>query len=381
MPRGLTARSVGQTATLLAALLFLICATLGTDGPAQAQDDAPAIQPLSQAQDDTPAIQPLSQAQDDAPAIQPLTQAQDDAPAIQPLPQGDAAPSQSLQPLGQSQEAQRPGLWQRTLFAVRQMQQDLQRQLGKAVRAIKTSPTPGPMLLLVGLSFLYGIFHAIGPGHGKIVITSYLVGYESQVRRGVWLAFLASFVQGLSAIALVAALAIVLDLSRLETTASTRHLEIASYGLIVAIGLWMLVAALRGKSCEHGHGHHHGATPAAPDDDGPSRSAIGRMAAVVAAVGIRPCSGAVIVLLFSLAQGLFLLGIGATFAMALGTAITVSALAILAVSSRKLAVRLAGGDGVWERRLQMGLGVLGSLAILGFGALLLSASLTQPRTL
>ena len=99
---------------------------------------------------------------------------------------------------------------------------------------------------------------------------------------------------------------------------------------------------------------------------------------MVISVGIRPCSGAVIILLFTLAQGIFLAGVGATFAMALGTAMTVAALGILAVTSRKLAVRLAGQDSVWEDRIGRGLAVLGSLAICVFGAFFLYLALNQP---
>ena len=96
------------------------------------------------------------------------------------------------------------------------------------------------------------------------------------------------------------------------------------------------------------------------------------------AVGIRPCSGAVLVLLFTLANGLFLLGIVATFAMALGTAITVAALATLSVYGRKAALALGGGGGsVWHARLHRGIGVAGSLAISGFGLLFLLATLQR----
>ena len=187
--------------------------------------------------------------------------------------------------------------------------------------------------------------------------------------------------QAISAIVLVGVFALLLDFSRLETTGQVRWLEIASYALIIAIGGWMLYSTLRGKSCghDHGPGHDHGAGHGEPEITG--RSPLGHMAALVMAVGIRPCSGAIIVLLFTLAQGMFLAGVGATFAMAVGTAITVSALALFTVLSRKAAMRVAGANSVWEGRINKGLGVTGSLAVSLFGVLLLVAALDQSRPL
>lgn len=294
------------------------------------------------------------------------------AASANPLTGGAPAAAEAAEP---------PGLLRRIVFAVQRMQASLQRDLSAAVRQIKTADSAAPLATLVMLAFFYGIFHAAGPGHGKVVISSYLLAREDRIGQGVKLAVLSSFVQALSAIALVGLLAVALDLSRLETTDKVRWLEIVSYGLIVGVGLWMLLGALRGQGCGHDHhGHHqhaHGETMApAPDSRG--RGRLGHMAAVVFAIGIRPCSGAIIVLLFALAQGIFLAGIGATFAMAVGTALTVSTLALLTVLSRKAAVRIAGANGKWAERINGGLAVTGSLAVTLFGALLLYAALDQP---
>ncbi len=284
------------------------------------------------------------------------------------------------------------GFWQRTRFEIARLQQELQRDLAGLVRELKSGDSLMPLATLLFFSFLYGVVHAAGPGHGKVVISSYLLAQESQIRRGIQLSFLTALVQAFSAIALVGVLALVLDLTRREAAAKVQLLEIASYGLIILLGLWMLFAALRGKlGCGHDHGHHdhghhghghdHGA--AQPLAEAPLQAGGGflrGLAPMVLSVGIRPCSGAVIILLFTLAQGIFLAGVGATFAMALGTALTVAALGILAVTSRKLAVRLAGQDSVWEDRIGRGLAVLGSLAICVFGAFFLYLALNQPVT-
>lgn len=96
------------------------------------------------------------------------------------------------------------------------------------------------------------------------------------------------------------------------------------------------------------------------------------------AVGIRPCTGAIFVLGFAFAQGVLWAGIFATFAMAIGTAVTVSALAALAVGSRELATRLGGVENSrWAATVRTIAGVGGSLAVLVFGLVLFVGSLGQ----
>lgn len=270
-----------------------------------------------------------------------------------------------------------PGFIQRTLFEIRRVQRNLQRDLADAVDEFKKSSSSKAAFILVGLAFLYGVFHAVGPGHGKIVISSYLVAHESVIRRGILLAFLSSFAQGVSAIFLVGIFILILDFSRLATTNFAWTLEQVSYGLMILIGLWMFISAFRGKAHDHHH-HHHGELAPEADHDSENRSRWARMAAIVTAIGIRPCSGAIILLLFAFAHGLFAIGIGSVAAMSLGTAITVSVLAILSVISRNLVVRFASSSEKLERRLQAGLLILGAVIIAGFGALLLLASFEQP---
>lgn len=312
-----------------------------------------------------------------------LQESQSDTPARPGLP--------GLSP--QSEPAAAPGPLEHFILQVRQKQQELQRDLTRLVRDMKTDSSGQAFWLLLLASFIYGIFHAAGPGHGKMVISSYLLASEDRLKRGIKLTFASSAAQAVSAILLVGLLAIVLDLSRLEVTGQTRTLELVSYVLVIAIGLWMLNGAIRGKGCGHDHGahdhgsgeahnHHHGAACGHHHAPPPaSRTGIRQYVSIILAVGVRPCSGAVIVLLFTLAQGLLLSGIAATFAMALGTAITVSALAVFSVGSRRLALRLAGSDSSWHRPVQVGLSVLGSLLVIGTGVILFLATIDQTTLL
>ena len=104
-----------------------------------------------------------------------------------------------------------------------------------------------------------------------------------------------------------------------------------------------------------------------------------KMMAVVFSVGIRPCTGAILVLVFALTQGLFWAGVAATFAMALGTAITVAALATLAVGSRELALKLGGGNSAWTNMVWSTCAIGGATIILLFGLIMFAASLGPAR--
>lgn len=294
-------------------------------------------------------------------------------------------------------------LWTRAVAYVRVQQQKFYRQLGAAVKRIKTDKSVEAAWALVVLSFLYGVFHAAGPGHGKAVISAYLIANERQVRRGITLAVLSSLVQAITAIVLVGVFMLILDATGRATQRSVGYLESASYALICAVGLymmWRVVAPLfarfrsrqavathpahdhdHANDAAHGHnhdescGHSHIPTPA---HLGETTSAW-QAASIVLSVGIRPCSGAVIVLIFANAIGIFLVGVGATFAMAVGTAITVSSLAILTLVSKNLATRLIGQRARWIGTVYTVFALVGAVLVFLIGAVLLAGSLGPAR--
>lgn len=260
--------------------------------------------------------------------------------------------------------------------------------------ALKSLKDGGAFWWLGGISFLYGIVHAAGPGHGKVVISSYLVANESRVRRGVVIAFIAAFAQAVVAIALIGTMAVVLNMTSMAITGTAKMFEAGSFALVVALGLYLL--ARKGRDVwalasgghvghhhrHHHHGHHHhrhdlGAAchhHFVPSDTRPGLSGA---AAAVLSVGIRPCSGALVVLVFALAQGVFWAGVASTFLMALGTAITVAALAAVAVGAKDIARRLTrGGDGATSAQIMLGLELLAALFITALGAVLLYGALS-----
>ncbi|MCF8470575.1 MAG: nickel/cobalt transporter [Parvibaculum sp.] len=291
------------------------------------------------------------------------------------VPGSDAAPA-----------APDPGLFTSALRTIMAMQQEYYRAMAGALRAVNLQHSLAAAWALVSVSFLYGIFHAAGPGHGKIVVASYLLADERDVKRGVLIAFLAAFVQAITAILVVGILAIILGFTYRTTADAVPIIERASFALIAGLGAWLLWRAVREggghhhhpHTHEHGHDHEDHAHMPTPAEIRQAKGIKG-MAAMILSVGLRPCSGAILVLLFAVTQGAFLIGVASALVMSVGTAITVSTLAVLTVFSKSLALRFAGGvDSPWAARIEKALKIGGGAVLVIFGLLLLAGSFTQP---
>ncbi len=262
------------------------------------------------------------------------------------------------------------------------------RQLSSAVRGIRAGNS-GAFATLVGVSFFYGVFHAAGPGHGKAVISSYIVASGETVRRGVMLAALSSLVQALTAIALVGFLAAILGVTARTMSRVVNWIELAAYGLIIAIGLRLVWQ--KGRAFIARLAAWRGARPVAGlgcDDNCvhlPAAEQVARIhswreaLAVILSVGLRPCTGAVLVLVFAMSQGIVQAGVIATFAMAVGTAITVAAIATLASGAKGLAVRLAAARPGAMTLAMSAVEVLAAVVVVIFGVGLLTGYLVFER--
>lgn len=330
--------------------------------------------------------------------------------------------------------------------AIARWQSAFYKDLTATLRAMKSDGTAG--FWLCAVSFLYGVLHAAGPGHGKAVVSAWVLANRETARNGALLAMVSALAQGAAAVLLVTVAALVLGATSIAMTNAAEIFEIGSFALIVALGLllvwrkivrplrdlWaerfapvMVVASMgpvafagdlsaatagRGQAVhrhagaaghsgghahDHGHDHHHhhhgahdhhhhhhgdglvcdcghvhGVTPAAAT----GRLDLSKAWTAIAAVGMRPCTGALIVLVFSLSQGLYWAGIAATFAMAIGTGITVAGLTLLAVAARAFALRLAGGgESQLAGRIHAVAEGAGAVVVLLFGTLMLGASL------
>jgi ABC-type nickel/cobalt efflux system permease component RcnA len=262
------------------------------------------------------------------------------------------------------------------------VQAEFYRGLTQALRAARSDAGAG--WGLIALSFAYGVFHAAGPGHGKAVISAYLLANEATWRRGTVLAFAAAAVQAAVAVGVVAVATLALHLTAIEMGATVRWIEVAAFAGIAGLGLWLtyvkgraLAAAWRGEAAACGPGCDH----TAPLDPKvlAMPGGLTRAWAAVLSVGLRPCSGALVVLVFAAANSILWLGVAATFAMALGTALTVAIIAALAVFAKKAALKLAVATSGRAELAIRGLELMAALAVTAFGAALLTGYMASER--
>lgn len=289
----------------------------------------------------------------------------------------------------QSPARQGESLLHSALVYAQNEQREFYRQLAAGLRSIKAQATAATIVTFGGVCFLYGILHAIGPGHGKSVISAYLVANERTVRRGILLSFLAALSQAVTAIAVVSCLISLLKGTGITTDASLGLLTAASGGFIAAVGAWMVWTSLReraggrrGESSSRAHQDHGRPHPATDGACGGGHCEVAahrlfgqtsppRLGMIIGAIGVRPCSGAIFVLLFANAIGLYKVGVWAVLAMALGTAITASALAVFTLWSKRAAVRLVSLNTRRLDRIYRSMRLVGSVAVLCLGLLFL----------
>jgi nickel/cobalt transporter (NicO) family protein len=278
-------------------------------------------------------------------------------------------------------------------------QREFYRAMTAALKSMRDDG--GAAWLLIGLSFAYGVFYAAGPGHGKAVISSYMIANEVALRRGIMLSFISAFLQAVSALMVVGGAFLVLRGTSVSMNDAAWFMEVASYALITAFGAWLLwqkafrpifEGAAQPALAHAGHAHHHHdhahhqhaqgevcetcGHSHAPDPKLLENEFDWRTAwSAIIAVGMRPCSGALIVLTFALLNGLYLGGILSVLAMALGTAITVSALATLAVTAKNTALKFARSEAA-SVRVHRTVEIIGALMVFLLGLMLLGAALS-----
>jgi nickel/cobalt transporter (NicO) family protein len=296
-------------------------------------------------------------------------------PALLLLTSGGSVLAQTRSPFGLGgpvpSEAQTSGL----IVWLLQQQAHFHQQLTQAISAV--GKDPAALATLIGLAFAYGVLHAVGPGHGKAVIASYLVANERAMKRGVALAFGAAAVQALIALGVVGIVAGLMGGTAAMMNTSVTLVEKLGFMLIIGMGVWIVWQRLRrmatpldatclGPDCGHDHGGD------------PRRLALaGRRELILTAIGagIRPCTGAIILLVFALAKGLWLAGVLSASAMATGTAIGTSVFAVLAVKAKVIALNLISGRDTRWRKLGLALELAAGVALILLGAALLAGSM------
>ena len=258
-----------------------------------------------------------------------------------------------------------PSLLERGMVQFVRLQRDVNRALSDGIVAIKDGRSSTAVLVAMVIAFAYGALHAIGPGHGKAVILGYFLSHDGSILRGLRMGAQIALLHVISAVVIVVVVHWLLAVTFAQPIDQLAILKLFSYGAITVIGAVMLgraVWAVRrpAGAAAHGHDcHHHHRVDGARD-------------LLSVAVGLIPCSGAVLVLIYALANGLLLSGLVMAACIAVGMALTLWSIGIAAMWMRARAV---GGERTASparrRIVQAALDVLGPLLITALGGVLL----------
>ncbi len=293
-------------------------------------------------------------------------------------------------------------------------QRSIQQSLATALTAVRRGDQAATTSLIAAC-MLYGVVHAIGPGHGKILIGGVALASRKTALRMAALGLSASVVQGLTAIALVyGGLGLFGLASRSLIQFSETWLTAASYGAVALVGLWLFwrggrlalshVAVDNKRTADapknesrghpahgpiesagsHGlrsHNEAHGGACMAGCKHLPTAEEVSRVEtlrdsiALVLSIGLRPCSGALIVLALAWRYGLYAVGAASALGMAIGTGVVVATIALTAAKLRESGVvREPGRAGLLSlAAVQITVGVL----IMTLSVYLAAATLNQ----
>ncbi|GGD12847.1 high frequency lysogenization protein HflD [Pyruvatibacter mobilis] len=304
--------------------------------------------------------------------------------------------------------ASEPSFLTQTILYIQAEQQRLHRALAGAIRTLKAEGSVTAAWALISLSFLYGVFHAAGPGHGKAVLSTYLVTQPTALKKSLALAAASSFMQGVTAIVVVMGVLTVLGVALRSSGMIVQWLEAASFALVACVGVWLIWRSLRvlfpqlapagggHHHHDHGHGHTHehdhdhahhhdhdcgthgcGHTHMPTPQQASAAGSLREMAGVVFSIGVRPCSGAILVLVFAQVAGMTLAGIAAVIAMSAGTALAVALIALAAVGLRDGAWAVTRLDDARVEKAVHWLAIAGGVVLVLMGSLFAYASATQ----
>jgi len=223
--------------------------------------------------------------------------------------------------------------------AFAEFQRTANREIARHLKAIRDGQGSGTLALGLLLAFLYGAVHAAGPGHGKLVVVGYFLSREARIGRGLAIGAQIAAMHVVSAVVVVGLADLLLRRTFGGAPAEVPAVRIASYGLILALGLVMLVRAVRrllaghaAPPAEQDHAHTHRHAPGC-GCGAHARASEGGLLAL--AVGLVPCTGSLLILLWALANDMLATGLLLVAAIALGMAITMGGLGLASVWARR----------------------------------------------
>lgn len=222
------------------------------------------------------------------------------------------------------------------LFAIMApVQRTLNESLAAMTRALKGSRSLGGLLVVIALALAYGVFHAAGPGHGKTVVSSFLLAHEGRIRHSFIIGYLVAVVHALSALAVVLILYYVIrGVFATGVEQANRYIQLVTFAVIAVIGLVMLVRRIMGRG--HHHEHAHGVQRG---DSLTFRNLVG----IAIPAGAIPCPGAVAVILFALSLNMLAVSVLAVSAISVGMGTTISVTGAIVILAKRGVVGAISG--------------------------------------
>ncbi len=215
------------------------------------------------------------------------------------------------------------------------VQKTLNESLAAMTRALKGSHSVSGLLLVIALALAYGVFHAAGPGHGKTIVSSFLLAHEGKLRHSFIIGYLVAVVHALSALAVVLILYYVIrGVFATGVEQANHYIQLVTFAVIAVIGLVMLIRRIMGR--DHHHGHEHGVHL---QENLTLRSLVG----IAVPAGVIPCPGAVAVILFALSLNMLAVSILAVSAISVGMGTTISVTGVIVILAKRGAVRAISG--------------------------------------
>ena len=293
--------------------------------------------------------------------------------------QSSLRPSPSLRSLEATQPAETASFIAQKLRQMIDLQRQMVRELGRYMVNIKEGGGGAAIWIGIGFAFLYGAVHAVGPGHGKMVVASFFVGREAKVWQGVLMGLQIAVTHVAAAVILIWLVDISFRHFIGGSPAESIWVRMVSFGLIALIGIYMLGRAIRNTMMakrhgivhlhSHDHHHHH-------HRDGEGHSHDLRQQGILALIaGSVPCTGAILVMLFALANDIVGTGVILVAAISAGMAITMSAFGVVSILFRRFVMYMMGYNSKSAAITTTVLEYVGALLILFVGLSFFSATL------
>ncbi len=264
-----------------------------------------------------------------------------------------------------------PKIFQRFMNVIASVQHSLNNRLSELTRTIKEERDAGAFLILIGISILYGIIHALGPGHGKTIMVSYALANPLKLKNGILIGVSVAFLHALSAIVFVSVVYLILEMSYFASFDSQKRIiSLVSYGLVSLLGVFLLVRASIGihkrRNTESGPAHNIKKT---------GNTKAFELLTVALLIGLVPCEGALFVLIFSISMDIYHIGILLVLVIGFGMAITIGTTGVIAVGLRKSLLGVSSRRRKVAYLLESIFEVGGGVLVLILGSMLFLANL------